>query len=88
MNGNRCDAPGCEAFSAPSARWLYLIQQPEEYSIMASLGIGRAEPLTFCSYRCVAQYAYVATVTTEAPAGVEPPQRQEPPPQSGIGWPW
>jgi hypothetical protein len=72
VNGNRCDAPGCTAFSPPSCRWLYLVQPPEDSSVLAALGIGRAEPLTFCSMLCVAQYAYVQAVVEGSATGQEP----------------
>lgn len=86
-NGNRCDGPGCLAFAPPSSRWLYLVQQGEEHPVLASLGIGRTEPLTFCSALCVAGYCYALAMTESPATGTEPPPRREPPPRSGVGWP-
>ncbi len=80
--GNRCDGPACGVFGPPGFRWLYLVQQPAEVSIMSALGLGQqSEPLTFCSMRCVAGYCYVASVSADAATGSEPA------PRSGIGWP-
>ena len=73
----------CRRF-APSAPpgWLYIVRPAAEPSFMASLGIGpRDEPATFCSMRCLAEWAYVQAVTFGAPAGTEPP------PRAGTGWP-
>ena len=54
-----------------------------ERDLVASLfgGIDRPEPGTFCSLRCVADWAYVHAMATGTPAGMEPP------PRAGTGWP-
>lgn len=83
--GNRCDGPACATFSPPGdRRWLYLVCQPDSPpSPLAALGIGPVpvEPLTFCSMRCVAQYAWLEAVVPGPATGAEPA------PRSGTGWP-
>ena len=71
--GNQCDS--CRKFVPQHAPGLlYLVQQPHEPPsfVESMLGSSRAEPLTFCSMRCVAEYAYVQVVTEGKPAGTEP----------------
>ena len=70
--GLQCDT--CRTFAPQgSPRWLYLVQQPSEPpSFVESMLGSRADPLTFCSMLCVAQYAYVQAVTEGKPAGTEP----------------
>lgn len=80
--GQQCDGPGCQAFGpAPNHGWLVLgVQNPAE-GFMAMV-TGQQTPVlgTFCSMPRVANWAYVAAVTTGPPAGAEPPS-------SGTGWP-
>jgi hypothetical protein len=61
--GNQCDT--CRTFAPQgSPRWLYLVRQPTEPPSFVESMLGcRTEPLTFCSMRCVAEYAYVQVVT-------------------------
>ena len=68
--GVQCET--CRAFSPhPSSAWLYVIRPAAEPSIMTALGIGpKEDPLTFCSVRCLAEWAYVRLVTSEP--GTEP----------------
>jgi len=71
--GVQCDT--CRRFApGPPPGWLYLVRQPSsEPSILASLGIGpREEPGTFCSMRCVAEYAIVEAAAGEPATGSEP----------------
>ena len=81
--GTQCD--NCRRFGpshAPS--WFFLAQQPgdeEVVSVMAALFGRPREPFTFCTVRCLAEWAYVHAAAVGAPDGTEPP------PRSGIGWP-
>jgi hypothetical protein len=71
VNGNQCD--NCRKFGVHPAGWLYLVQHPEQpSSFMSSLFPQPADPLTFCSMRCVAEYAYVQAVAKDAATGTEP----------------
>ena len=81
--GLQCDT--CRKFAPQGAPgWFYVAQQPDEsaaYSLMSAM-LGRpAEPLTFCRARCLAEWAYVRAMASEAPAGDEPAAR------GGTGWP-
>ena len=70
--GVQCDT--CRTFSpsTPSS-WLYVVRPSEGPSIMASLGIGpREDPGTFCSVRCLAEWAYVQLAAGEPATGTEP----------------
>lgn len=72
MMGAQCDT--CRSFAPqPSAGWFFLGRQSEP-SIMSVLGgSGGAEIMgTFCSLRCVAEYAYVKAVAGESATGTEP----------------
>jgi hypothetical protein len=71
VNGLQCDT--CRRFSVSPAGWLYLVRHPGEQSPLAGLFGTPAEPLTFCSMRCVAEYAYAQAVTSE-PATETGPQ--------------
>jgi hypothetical protein len=67
--GSQCD--NCRKFgTAPSAGWLILVQvQPAASSLrsMISGGGGGTDVIgTFCSPKCVAEHAYVMTVTGSA----------------------
>jgi hypothetical protein len=71
--GSQCDS--CRKFVPQHAPGLlYLVQQPTEPPSFVESMLGcRAEPLTFCSMRCVAEYAYVQVVTSDRATGTEPP---------------
>lgn len=69
MMGSQCD--NCRKFAvAPNDGWLFLVAvQPAASSIMSMLsgGSGGTEVVgTFCSTKCVAEYAYVLAVTGSA----------------------
>ena len=69
--GLQCDT--CRTFGPQQAGWLYLVQQPAEQPTWAAALFGTpSEPLTFCSVRCVAEYA-VARVLVEGPAAGQEP---------------
>jgi len=66
MMGAQCGT--CRAFS-PSTGWLVLARQSEPSFMSSMLGgsSGGAELVdTFCSLRCVAEYAYVKAVAEAA----------------------
>jgi hypothetical protein len=73
--GVQCET--CRKF-APSTPpgWLYVVVRPSaEPGILASLWTGQRErddPGTFCSMRCLAEWAYVQVVTGEPATGTEP----------------
>ena len=82
--GVQCD--NCREFGpGPPPGWLFLMSQPPtvERDLAARVlgSIDRFEPVTFCSLRCIADWAYVCAMATGAPAGMEPP------PRAGTGWP-
>lgn len=73
--GTQCD--NCRTFGPPHAPgWFYLGQQPaggeQPQSLAAALFGNPSEPLTFCSIRCLADWAYVRNATAEAAAGTGP----------------
>jgi len=70
--GLQCDT--CRTFAPQSSpRWLYLVQQPSEQpSFLDSMLGSRADPLTFCSMRCVAEYAVARALVEGDTAGTEP----------------
>jgi hypothetical protein len=72
--GTQCD--NCRTFGPSRAPgWFYLGQQPDESetpSIVAALFGNPSEPLTFCSVKCLADWAYVHAMTGDAAAGTEP----------------
>ena len=71
--GLQCDT--CRTFAPQgSPRWLYLVRQPPEPPsfVESMLGSSRAEPLTFCSMRCVAEYAVARALVEGNAAGTEP----------------
>jgi hypothetical protein len=71
--GVQCDT--CRRF-APSTPpgWLYLVRPAAEPSILSAFGIGgpKDDPGTFCSMRCLAEYAIVQAAAGEAATGKEP----------------
>ena len=78
--GNLCDS--CGKFGpAHDPLWWYLIRQPGEPVSPIAAIFDRSEPGTFCSLRCVADWAYVAAMANGTPTGAEPP------PRAGTGWP-
>jgi hypothetical protein len=70
--GHQCDT--CRRFVPDRAPGLlYLVRQPSEQpSFLSQLAGTAIEPLTFCCWRCVAEYAYVQVVTSESATGTEP----------------
>ena len=72
--GTQCD--NCRTFSSSHAPgWFYVAQQPGEEdapSVMSALFGRPSEPLTFCSIRCLSEWAYVRNAAAEAAAGTEP----------------
>jgi len=70
--GHQCDT--CRKFMPQNAPGLlYLVQQPQESPSFITQMFGTpSEPLTFCTMRCVAEYAYVQMVAESKPAGTEP----------------
>ena len=73
--GTQCDS--CRAFGPVHASgWFYVAQQPgeedEPKSFAAALFGNPSEPLTFCTIRCLADWAYVRNAAAEAAAGTEP----------------
>jgi hypothetical protein len=72
--GTQCD--NCRVFG-PSrpAGWFYVAQQPSEEepasSLAAALFGNPQEPLTFCTVRCLADWAYVRNAAADT-AGTEP----------------
>ena len=71
--GVQCD--NCRRFGPPHAPgWFFVAQQPgenEPSSFMTALFGKHGEPLTFCTVKCLAEWAYVHAVASEA-AGTEP----------------
>ena len=73
--GTQCD--NCRAFGPSQAPgWFWLQQQPGEgeqpQTIFTALFGNHGEPLTFCTVKCLADWAYVHAMTGEAAAGSEP----------------
>jgi len=73
--GTQCD--NCRAFGPPHPPgWFCVAQQPGEddrpTSLAAALFGRPSEPLTFCSIRCLSEWAYVRNAAAEAAAGTEP----------------
>lgn len=73
--GTQCD--NCRTFGPSRAPgWFYLAQQPSEDetpSIIAALFGNPSEPLTFCTVRCLSEWAFVHAAADEAAAtGTEP----------------
>ncbi len=73
--GTQCDT--CRAFGPPHPPgWFYLGQQPGEdrapSSLVAALFGNPSEPLTFCSIKCLAEFATARALVEEQPAGEEP----------------
>jgi hypothetical protein len=72
--GTHCD--NCRVFgpSHPPG-WFYLGQQPgpEEAppAILTALFGNPSEPLTFCTIKCLAEWAYVRNAAAEALPGTE-----------------
>ena len=81
--GVQCET--CRKFGpGPPPGWLFLMRQPtsERDPVAQVLAVfERPEPGTFCSLRCVADWAYVAAMANGTPTGMEPP------PKAGTGWP-
>ena len=80
--GVQCET--CRKFGpGPPPGWLFLMRQPtsERDPVAQLLAFDRPEPGTFCSLRCVADWAYVAAMANGKPTGMEPP------PKAGTGWP-
>jgi len=71
--GTQCD--NCRTFGPSRAPgWFYLGQQPGEEtapSILSALFGNPEEPLTFCTIKCLAEWAYVRNAAAEAAAGTE-----------------
>jgi len=68
--GSQCD--NCRTF-APShpPGWFYVAQQPGEEAVpsLAAALFGKpSEPLTFCSVKCLSEWAYVRNAASEAAA--------------------
>lgn len=74
MIGTQCDT--CRTFAPqPSPGWLLLARQAEpSFMSLLSQGGGTEMVGTFCSMRCVAEYAYAHAVIAEQPG-------------TGTGWP-
>ena len=72
--GVQCDT--CRTFSPSHAPgWFFLSQIPGEEqvpSIMTKLFGNSCEPLTFCTVKCVAEFATARALVEEQPAGEEP----------------
>ena len=73
--GVQCD--NCRVFGPSRAPgWFHLMQQPGEDdsppSLFTALFGNPGEPLTFCTVRCLADWAYVHAMTGEAATGSEP----------------
>ena len=72
--GLQCDT--CRTFASQTAvPWLYLVRQTAEQSFLSSLssalGYQPADPATFCSMRCLAEFAYVQLAAGGAATGTE-----------------
>jgi hypothetical protein len=90
MMGSQCDGPGCARFAAPPPRhpappgWWFLVQPAAPREFIDQLFGDKtkaAEPRTFCSLRCLADWAYTAAVVSGPAGGAEPEQ------ETGTGWP-
>jgi len=71
--GLQCDT--CRAFAqGGTPGWLFVAQQPEPSATFsfASMFGQPAEPLTFCTFRCLAEWAYVRAVALGPATGKEP----------------
>lgn len=90
MNGVQCDGPGCGKFSADPAGWLILARQPGERSFYSMITGDAASPVlgTFCSARCVTEFAYLMAVAAEKPLGIDPEPRILPPAPPPSTWRW
>ena len=74
--GTQCD--NCRKFGPVHAPgWFHVGQQPVETSDppspLAVLFGNPYEPLTFCTIKCLADWAYVRNAAAEASAGTEKP---------------
>jgi hypothetical protein len=92
MMGAQCD--NCRKFAAstPPGWWILgHVPAPSGGSFLAQVlgGDGPAEPHTFCSAQCVAEWAYAQSVVTGPAAGVESAWKLPPgfgfDPQTGFG---
>ncbi len=74
--GTQCDT--CRTFGPPHPPgWFYLIQQPGDgnpppASLAAALFGTPSEPLTFCTVKCLSEFATARALVEEQPAGEEP----------------
>lgn len=71
--GVQCDT--CRTFTPqPSASWLFLVRPEAQPSVMSALlGASRSEdPATFCSWKCLADYAIARALVEGQPAPEEP----------------
>jgi hypothetical protein len=73
--GVQCD--NCRMFGPSRAPgWFYVAQHPAAYddppSVFAAIFGNPGEPLTFCTVKCLADWAYVHAMTGEAATGKEP----------------
>ena len=73
--GTQCDT--CRTFGPPHVPgWFVLYQYPADNdqlpSIMSALFGNPSEPLTFCTVKCLAEFATARALVEEQPAGEEP----------------
>ena len=72
--GTQCD--NCRKFGpSPAPGWFYVAKQPgedEPRTIMTALFGNPAEPLTFCTVKCLSEWAYVHAAASEAAAEAGP----------------
>lgn len=73
--GTQCD--NCRKFGPSHAPgWFYVAQQPGERdeppTVFAALFGNPSEPLTFCTVKCLSEWAYVHVAASEAATGTEP----------------
>ena len=72
--GTQCDT--CRAFGPPHAPgWFVLHQYPgdeERQSVLSALFGNPSEPLTFCTVKCLAEFATARALIEQQPAGEEP----------------
>jgi hypothetical protein len=65
VNGLECD--NCRVFnSMPAVGWLVLFQQLDPTAGLGPLQAPAATIGSFCSYRCVGEYAYVRATAGES----------------------
>jgi hypothetical protein len=71
MMGSQCDM--CRKFAPqPCGDWLVLVRQEQPSFLAAITGhAGTGVAGTFCSWRCVAEYAYVQAAAGDAAKGTE-----------------